>query len=531
MDEHKRRRDDGLAQPILIETLQNPSLYPYPVKRFHVIQTHISWVLLTGLYAYKIKKPVNLGFLDFSTLEKRHFYCAEELRLNKRLAPQLYMDVVRITGSLDQPEFNGPGPAIEYAVRMKEFPQKAQLDRVLARGMLHRKHLDSLAQQLAEFHQRIGAARKDSLFGSPEQVQRPVEDNFKVIHEQLGIQGEPQRLGRLEAWMEGIYRVHLTDFEIRKRNGFIRECHGDMHLANMVLFKGQVVVFDCVEFNENFRWVDVMSETAFLVMDLEGRGEPECARHVLNAYLEWTGDYEGLKVLRYYRVYRALVRAKVACIRMSQPDVNDKEQRVIWDQYQSYVALAERYTEGPNVWLAITHGFSGAGKTKIAKFLVEATGALCVRTDVERKRLRGVSPNVRMDSGINAGLYTPEISRDTYARMAELAKIIIEAGFPVILDGAFLMRGQRDVLHVVAQQLRVPFIILDVHAAERTLRERIVKREREGRDVSEANLNVLEHQMAIHEPLRADESVFALSVKAEADLRRVVTNLKKMVQS
>jgi uncharacterized protein len=317
------------ALPALIRALQNPALYDHPVKRFQVIQTHISWVLLTGPYAYKIKKPLNLGFLDFSSLKNRRFYCTEELRLNRRLAPQLYLDVVTITGSPDAPAINQPGPVIEYAVRMKEFPQEAQLDRVLARGELRRETIDSLAEELSEFHQRIEVAGEDSPFGSPERIAKPVQENFEPTRKQITDRKERIRLKKLQDWTKRTHRAHVPDFQDRKRGGFIRECHGDMHLANMVLLEGQVVIFDCLEFNENLRFIDVMSETAFLTMDLDDRGYPAWAHRILNDYLEKTGDYTGLRLLRYYQVYRALVRAKVACIRMNQAGLSDRDRKQI----------------------------------------------------------------------------------------------------------------------------------------------------------------------------------------------------------
>ena len=520
------------AVPTLIKALQNPSLYDHTVKRFQVIQTHISWVLLTGPYAYKIKKPLNLGFLDFSSLENRHFYCMEELRLNKRLAPQLYLDVVAITGSPDSPAFHKPGPAIEYAVRMKEFPQDAQLDRVLARGELRREAIDSLAQELAEFHQRIGVAGEDSPFGSPDQIAKPVQENFEPIRKQITGRKERIRLKKLQDWTKRTHRAHGPDFQARKRGGFIRECHGDMHLANMVLLEGQVVIFDCLEFNENLRWIDVMSETAFLTMDLDDRGYPAWGHRILNDYLEKTGDYAGLRLLRYYQVYRALVRAKVACIRMNQAGLSDRDRKQIRQLYRTYADLAERYTRPTGGWLAITHGLSGSGKTMIAQSLVEATGAVCVRTDVERKRLHGLSPMTQTASGTDTGLYSPEATRLTYQRMAERAGTVLRAGFPVIVDGAFLKSAQRQTLRATAEQMKLPFIILDVHAPEAVLRQRILERARQGRDVSEATLAVLEHQIATREPLDADERARALEIETEPSVRidRAVAALKKRIQ-
>ena len=283
-----------------------------------VVETHISWVLLAGDYAYKIKKAVNLGFLDFSTLEKRRFYCAEELRLNRRLAPDLYLEVVPIAGSADHPVLNGPGPAIEYAVKMRRFPQACLLDQVLLRGELTPETIDAIARRIADFHGRTAIADNESPFGTPERAHLPVAENFAQIRPRLRDNEDLIRLDELERWSEREYQARFNALAARKARGLIRECHGDLHLGNMALLDGEAVPFDCIEFSDNLRWIDVISEAAFLAMDLQDRGRPDLARRFLNAYLEQTGDYEGLEVLRYYLVYRAMVRAKVACIRAGQ---------------------------------------------------------------------------------------------------------------------------------------------------------------------------------------------------------------------
>jgi uncharacterized protein len=499
----------------LIESLKNPALYDHPVERFTVVETHISWVLLTGPFAYKIKKPLNLGFLDFSSLENRRHYCAEELRLNRRLAPQLYLDLIAINGTPDAPVLNGPGAPIEFAVKMKEFPQEAQLDRLLSEGRLLPEHIDALSARLASFHGTIAVAGPDSPYGTPEGIARPVRENFLPIRAQFSDPAEGRKLDRLEAWANRMHRDRTGDFLERKRDGFIRECHGDMHLANMVLLEGRVTIFDCIEFNENLRWIDVMSEIAFLTMDLDDRERPDLSHRVLTAYLELTGDYTGLRLLRFYQVYRALVRAKVACIRLGQPGLSEPDRRRTLERYRTYESLAERYTAAPAPWLVITHGLSGSGKTTIAQSLLEATGAIRIRTDVERKRIFGLAPAARSDSGLDRGIYTPEATGKTYRRVAEAARSVLTAGLPVIADGAFLKRDQRWMLRAVAEECKVPFIILDLRASETALRNRLAERNRAGRDASEADRAVLEGQLATQEPLDPEEREDTLTVDTE----------------
>lgn len=500
--------------PPLIAALHDPHRYDHPVERVALVETHISWVLLTGRYAYKIKKSVDLGFLDFSTLAKRHHFCVEELRLNQRLAPEIYLAVVPITGTPANPRVGGTGTPIEYAVQMREFPQEAQLDRVLARGALRSEHIEDLAARLAEFHRHTAVADPDSSFGTPEHVWQPVHENFLQIGARLSA-AQRRPLERLERWSQTAFEQLKNDFAARKHAGFVRECHGDAHLANMVLIDNRVVPFDCLEFNDNLRWIDVMNEVAFTVMDLDDRGQQVLARRFLNAYLEHSGDYAGLRLLRFYQVYRALVRAKVSVIRLSQPGLSHAEREQIESKYRGYADLAERYTRTSAPALIITHGLSGTGKSTVTQALVEHVDAIRVRSDVERKRLHGLTAGERSGSGLNAGLYTADASQRTYAHLAGLARTILAAGHTAVIDATFLRRAQRDRLRTLAAELGVPFVILAIEAAEETLRRRVVERERAARDASEAGLAVLAQQRAGAEPLGTDELALALAIDGD----------------
>jgi aminoglycoside phosphotransferase family enzyme/gluconate kinase len=500
--------------PPLIRALLEPERYDHPVERVELVETHISWVLLAGDYAYKIKKPVDLGFLDFSTLPRRRHFCEEELRLNRRLAPQIYLGVVLVTGTPDDPRIGGAGEPIEYAVKMRRFAQEAQLDRVLARGELKPAHIDALADELARFHGEIAVAGRGTPFGEPDAVYAPMHENFEQIRPRVDAALHAP-LARLEQWTQAAHKRLMSVLATRKRDGFIRECHGDAHLANMALLDSGVVLFDCLEFNENLRWIDVMSELAFAVMDLDDRGRPDLGWRLLNRYLEQTGDYAGLKVLRFYQVYRALVRAKVAAIRLSQPGLSPDERAHALDDYQGYVELSERYTQARATPLLITHGVSGSGKSTVAQMLIETYGAVRVRSDVERKRLAGLHPMARSESAIDAGLYTADLSRQTYARLGELARAVIDAGLPAIADATFLKHAQRDAMRTLAASLGVPFVILDTTAPDAVLRARVKIRRELGHDVSEATATVLERQLATREPLDAEEQRRSVRIETE----------------
>lgn len=503
----------------LIAALREPKCYPHPVQRVDIVETHISCILLTGDYAYKIKKPVNLGFLDFRSLKSRRFYCDEELRLNRRTAPLLYLDVVAITGSESAPVMDSTGPPIEYAVRMRQFPQEALLDRMAKSGTLTPIYLDALARVVAEFHSGIERAGAVRPFGSPQRVLAPATQNFDQM--QKLVKAEPDRdlLQKLQAWTEREYNSLYALFDSRKRDGFVRECHGDLHLGNIALLDGVPTPFDCIEFNDEFRWIDVMNEAAFLMMDLLDHKLRALAFRFLNGYLEITGDYAGMRVLRYYLVYRALVRAKVSCIRAHQPHVAVQEKADAERQYRSRLQLAESLSSHSPRALIIMHGLSGSGKTTIAQTLLESLGAVRLRSDVERKRLHGLEAQTKTDSELDAGIYAPVETERTYNRLAELACQVIAADHPVIVDAAFLARQQRDLFCRLARVMAVPFAIISCTAPEMVLRDRIGRREREGKDASEAGLAVLKRQLAAQEPLGEDEAEHALTIDSEQGMK------------
>ncbi len=504
-------------QNALIKSLLNPRLYPHPVTRVAVVETHISWVLLTGLYAYKIKKPVNLGFLDFSTLARRRHYCTEELRLNRRYAPELYLDVVAITGTPQQPVWDGVGPVLEYAVKMQEFHQDQRLDSVLAQGALHARDIKALARAVADFHAQAERATAAQTWGAADLVFAAVEENFAEIVAHPLPDAERQRVDHVHAWNTQRYGELRELLNQRKRDGAVRECHGDLHLRNLVRLESGMAAFDCIEFNDDFRWIDVMSEVAFLLMDLDAHAQPQLAHHFVNAYLEHTGDYGALALRRFYQSYRAMVRAKVACIQWRQHN-DPADAEALRAEFHSYLELAERYTQAPRPRLLIMHGLSGSGKSTVSQMLVEQCGFIRVRSDVERKRMHDLAPESASGSGLNAGIYTATVSDQVYVRLATLARDILGAGHAVVVDAAFLKRVQRERFRELAGQAGVVFLIVHCAAPEAQLRERITERARHGHDASEAGMRVLEQQTAAQEPLAASECSHTLSLPSGASV-------------
>jgi aminoglycoside phosphotransferase family enzyme/predicted kinase len=499
---------DGVGQRQLILALQRA--LSSTGNETELIETHISYVLLTGTFAYKIKKAVEFEFLDFTTLARRRFYCGEELRLNRRLAPDVYLSVAAITGDVDAPAIDDDGPVLEYAVKMRQFDQEGLLSRAITRAALTAGDIDALAAEVASFHGQTDVATGDAPFGRSEDIRQQALANFEPM---AALIEEPRDRSHLQELLEWTTRSHVTldrQFAARRQNGFVRECHGDLHLGNIALINGRMTLFDRIEFNDSMRWTDVMSDVAFLVMDLRDRGRPDLAARFLTGYLESTGDYEGLAVLRFYVVYRALVRAKVACLRLAQEKAGAERAQSL-AEYQTYANLAQREIGAHSVSVAITHGPSGSGKTTRSQAWLEATGAVRVRSDVERKRLHGLHASDRAGSVVDEGLYAAAATDHTYARLAELTRTIVSAAYPAIVDATFLRKRHRDLLRQVASDLGVPFAILDCSAPAAVLRERIAKRIDSGNDASDATRAVLDRQLSTEEPLTQEERRLTIS--------------------
>ena len=500
----------------LIPSLLNSRAYPHATGTIKLLETHISWILLTGEFAYKIKKPVDFGFLDFSTLEKRRFCCLEELRLNRRFSPSLYLDVVPITGNSEKPEMGGAGMATEYAVKMRQFDQRGLMSMRAENGLLSADDIDGIARIVSRFHNDTETANPESPYGEADDIKHWSEENFQHIEPLLNDASEIRRMKNLHTWTRSEWQRKAELMRQRKRQGFIRECHGDLHLGNIALIDDQVTPFDCVEFNPMLRWIDVASEMAFIFMDLLHRRFEALAWRLLNRYLQQTGDYQGLALLRYYLVYRALVRAKVALLRMQQ-DSDPSNRNSIHAEYQACAALAERHIQTPRPMLLITHGFSGSGKSFFAGKLAGQLGAIHLRSDIERKRLYGFAPQASTNSEAGGGIYNAEAGRLTYRHLADTALAILNEGFSVIVDATFLKQTQRADFIALAEKTDASLLILDFKASQQTLIKRIDARQQQGIDPSEATNYILQRQIDSDEPLTRPEHNMTIPVNTESE--------------
>lgn len=479
-----------------------------PVAR---VETHISWVLLVGATAYKIKKPVGLPFLDFRDLERRRHFCEEELRINRRLSPPLYLGISRITGPADRPEIDGSGPTLEYAVRMRRFPPGSLLSEHAAAGDLRPSDVDRLAERVAALHRAASRAAPPSNGGSPERRGRVVQEALEGIAPLL----RGARAGELEGLKEALRRGAEALAGLWRRRaveGWIREGHGDLHLSNALLLDDEVLLFDAIEFDPALRWIDIVDDAAFAAMDLLAAGHARLAYRFLDRWLERVGDHEGLALWRYAMTYRALVRAHVVLIHeLERPPAGPPASA-------RYLQLARRLAAPPGpAGLLITHGLPGSGKSTVTDELLERCGAVRCRSDVERKRMFGLDASESTTRlGPQAAPYGEAATRRTYERLAQIARTALQSGWPVIVDAAFLRREEREHFAALARDLQRPFTILECRASTDVLRHRVAARQARAADPSEAGVDVLERLTGCAEPLDDAERSDCLTVDTTA---------------
>lgn len=507
-------------QPALITALLEPARYPHPVHRVDLVETHGAWVLLAGDQAYKIKKPVCLPFMDFSTLALRRAACQADVRLNRRFetadpATHLYLDALPIVGTVDDPRWGLPGvddeQAIEWAVHMRRFDEDLRLDHLCSRGALKPEHLTSLAQRMAAFQSQAAVASANGPWGKTADLLAFARDNITALRAGLKGAGDAPLINALCTWTEARAAQLAPLLAQRLATGRVREGHGDLHLANLVRIGSEVLPFDGIEFNDALRWIDVASDMAFVWMDLLDHGQPGLANGLLSDWLDASGDTTAPEVLPFFAVYRALVRAKVAVIRSTQAGA---DVAASLKEAQGYTALAQHIAQPPAPQLVITHGLSGSGKTWASSrwLQAETTGrAIRLRSDVERKRLHGLSATQASGSGMNTGLYSPQAHTDTYAHLLERARLLLQDGWSVLVDAAFLRRHEREAFAEMAQAAGCPFHILATEAPLAVLRERITARQARGADASEATVAVLEQQLGWLEPLTEADRARCLS--------------------
>ncbi len=509
--------------PGLLGALLQPGAYPHGVGVVELITTHISWVLLAGEYAYKIKRPVRYSFIDLTSLERRRLLCEEELRLNRRFAPDLYLDVCKVIAAGGTVRMEVPGATshtdagcnaeeiLDYSVRMHRFPRAEELDRLLDARRIEPHELETFGHRLAHMHARLPAAPATSSWGRPEQVQVQVLRNllgcvdaaavFGWSHEVLALRSTLQtRLAAAAPWMAA-----------RRASGKVRECHGDLHCRNIARIRGRLVPFDCLEYDPALRWIDTADEIAFLSSDLKARGWPLHAHAFRGSYLAESGDYHACRVLSLYEAHRALVRAKIAALSAAH-DTQAGMRDALRQEHLRLVTFAAEALVPKTPRLLLMSGLSGSGKTWLARQLAERLSAVHVRSDVERKRRAGLHELAPSHSRLGEDLYSAEASATLYGQLARAAEDVLSGGVTVIVDATFLMRAQRARFAELAVRLRIPLCLILCEAPEPTLRARIEERASSRRDPSEADPGVLAWQLTRREPPSLEEGIEVIPV-------------------
>ena len=493
-----------------IDDLLVAAAFPHPVTQVQLRQTHISWVVLTGPFAYKIKKPVRYEFIDASTLEKRRFLCEEELRLNRRLAPDLYNGIAAIVYENGRLSVGGRGDPLEFAVKMRQFDPSQELSERLARDDVTLQDMHGLAALLADFHVRAAVALASGPFGTFQKIRERMLDNITLLRRHLD--GEPERklLERLETWTNASLARLEPLIQSRRQIGAVRECHGDLHARNIVRWRQQWLPFDCLEFDPELRWIDVMSDTAFLFMDLASRRREDLACEFMSRYLEETGDYAGLRLLPLYATYSALVRAKVDAL--GAENAGDAERVALENRLTERLATAVRFMDAGPPAIVIMHGVTASGKSWLSEQLVPAIHALRIRSDLERKRLEGVAPLARRIFGVGEGAYGVASTQATYEQMHELADSALDGNCRVVIDATFLDPEHRDIFRRLALRRQCPFLIVTCTSDATTLASRLQTRARNDLDPSEATQAVLDRQLQAQQPLTDEELLHAIPV-------------------
>lgn len=500
-----------------IEQLSLADTYSHPTEVITTIETHISVVFLTGEFAYKLKKPVNFGFLDFSTLEARKRFCELELTLNRRSAPDLYLDICPLYEQNGQLSFSAaPSQApIEYVIKMRQFDPNLVLGRYLKQQTLNSLQVKQLAESIAGFHLHAEACASEQEYGHPDDVIHPMLDNFPHLLETFTHPEQQYRLRQLADWTVFTQRELHGILLQRKQDGYVRACHGDMHLDNITLLNDEPTLFDGIEFNEQFRWIDTMNDLAFLMIDLDNREQPALKNRILSQYLSITGDYEGLALLKFYQVYRSMVRSKITALRFHQLPVDSTEAKQSYQSALDYWDQAENDAYGlPDQQLIVMQGVSGTGKSHYAQQLLDKLDAVVISSDIERKRLYGIDSLHRVSEAEKAKLYSPEMNRKTYQRLEELAKMILGFGFSVIVDATFLKQAHRTPFQAIAEATQSRYKVLFIDAGDKTsltkVTDNISQRLHQNDNPSDATVEIMRFQTQSIEPPVESEKPFTI---------------------
>jgi uncharacterized protein len=489
--------------PEVAQALLDPRIYPDETKKVEMMQTQMSFIFLTGDYVYKIKKPVNLGYLDYSTLEKRLFFCRQEVELNRRLSPDVYLGVIPLTRSLGLISLSGQGEIVDYAVKMRYLPQERMMNVLLERNRVSPAMVEAVANLLVAFHAKAATGPAINSFGKIENIRITMDENFAQTDKYIGKAITARQFKNIQDYTYRLLEEKSEVFSQRISGNHIRDTHGDLHSAH-ICFTRSISIYDCIEFNDRFRFNDIIAEIAFLAMDLDHYGRADLSGAFIDSYIRLSGDSQIKELLKFYKCYRAYVRGKVSCFKLDDPYVPEEEKLRTLESSRQYFELAESYTRSRPV-LFITTGLVGSGKTTLAQALARRTGATVISSDIVRKQLASVPAGEHRFAEMDSGIYSPEFSRRTYDSLFSSARDILNQGDSVILDASFIKSEERRRAKQIAEEAKADFFIVECLLDQENTRQRIAQRLKQG-SVSDGRMEIYEPQKKKFEPVSETES-------------------------
>lgn len=488
-----------------LNQMKKSQTYDQNIKSIELLQTHISYVFLTGTYAYKIKKPVNFGFLDFSTLEKRKHFCEEELRLNQRLCPDMYLSVVPITIDNDHLRINGKGTIIEYAVKMRQFPQEKIMTNLLKTTEVTKKTIHDLCTTLISFYQTNQTTAEITSYGQLSAVKQNIDENFEQTKNKIGITITEEQFSTLQQINNQFFTKQYSVFQQRVNQGFIHDCHGDLHTGNIVL-DNTIYIFDCIEFNKRFRYCDIASDIGFLAMDLDFLNHPFLSSTLIHCYREQSQDTHIYELLNFYKCYRAYVRGKVTGFKLDDPQITPEDKKKAIQTAQKYFTLAMYYARLLHLQLTKKHpilylvgGLTGTGKSTLAEKIAVDHRAILINTDIVRKEQAGLDKYQKHHDAFNTGLYVPENIDKTYEKVIEKAETTLKHHHSVVLDATFVYQKHRQLAEDLTQTLNIPLINIHCTCPPEIVKQRLTKRQTE-KTVSDGRWEIYQQQRTTMDP-------------------------------
>ncbi len=523
-------------EPQWLDSMLKPSFYPHKPERVELIQTHLSWVFLAGNLVYKIKKPVDFGFLDFTTLEKRRFFCNEEIRLNKRLCPEIYIGTIPITKENEaRYSLNGPGETVEWAVEMNRMPDDGLMSYLIEQDEVTGKDLEGINELLIPFYKHAKAPEEKLFLGGIETVRENCEENFSQIRDFIGKALSEETNERIVSYTRQFMKENQELFSRRQKEGWIVEGHGDLYSANICFDrpKDKIYIFDCIEFNERFRYGDVAVDIAFLAMDLDFLGLCDLSMNFANSFQQAMEDEDISVLLNFYKCYRAVVRGKIGCFTWASPGVDEETRERSLKQAKRYFRLAFRYSGGidkrPKLYVFM--GLSGTGKSTVASAFAKMEGLDAYNSDFVRKEfIAGIPATESRIEPFGQGIYSSRLTEKTYRALSRLAGRRLIVGDSVVLDATYIDVEKRRQLKDVARASGADLLFILCTCSEDVVQKRLEERSRKEGQISDGRIEIYKKQKEIFEKPRQEEADLVIELDTQGPIEEIISQLKNSIK-